>query len=382
MSISAYVGLPGHGKSYGVVENVIIPSLKNKRAVFTNVPLNHEKCLQDFGMCATPFETSDIVKNPNWWSDVFEAGAILVFDEAWRLWPSGLKASGVRETDKTFLNEHRHFVGDNGFSTEIYYVTQDLSQVALFARVLVETTFRMVKRSNIGLDKNFRVDVYAGPASGPRPPKVQLERQIHGGRFKKEIYAYYKSHTKSQTGGAGNEQRTDKRYNVLMRSSIWLGFLLVGICVFFIFFGFGKVKKMYEPPVKESLNHSSFQSSSLPSGQSSRIPVNAQVAQPTAPQQAGFLSKTQRINISYISGPSNNRMFFYKALFENSEVLLSALDLTRLGYSLTLINDCLVKVTGFDYNGFIMCPKSSRKDSGLIAGLTADLTPNSVEPVK
>ncbi|MCT7418525.1 zonular occludens toxin domain-containing protein [Pseudomonas aeruginosa] len=40
---------PGHGKSYGVVEHVIIPSLKQDRHVVTNIPLEVDMLLMDFG---------------------------------------------------------------------------------------------------------------------------------------------------------------------------------------------------------------------------------------------------------------------------------------------------------------------------------------------
>ncbi|MFU1923019.1 zonular occludens toxin domain-containing protein, partial [Klebsiella pneumoniae] len=49
MAIDAYVGKPGHGKSYGVVEHVIIPSLKQDRHVVTNIPLEVDMLLMDFG---------------------------------------------------------------------------------------------------------------------------------------------------------------------------------------------------------------------------------------------------------------------------------------------------------------------------------------------
>jgi len=39
MSVVAYTGLPGSGKSYGVVENVIIPCLQEGRPIVTNLPL-------------------------------------------------------------------------------------------------------------------------------------------------------------------------------------------------------------------------------------------------------------------------------------------------------------------------------------------------------
>jgi len=66
MSILAYTGLPGHGKSYGVVENVILPALRMKRVVYTNIPLNDELCINDFGMSVVPFDIQDIIKNRNY----------------------------------------------------------------------------------------------------------------------------------------------------------------------------------------------------------------------------------------------------------------------------------------------------------------------------
>jgi zona occludens toxin len=371
MSIVAYVGLPGHGKSYGIVENVIIPSLKQKRNVYTNIPMNTEKCQADFGLSVIPFDPVDIIKNPFWFRDVFIAGSIFVLDEVWRLWPAGLKANVVREEDKIFLAEHRHLVGENGFSTEIYLVTQDLSQVSMFARALVENTFRMVKRSNIGLDNRFRVDVYSGAVTGNKPSANLREREIHGGKFKKEIYAYYKSHTKSQTGEAGNETRTDQRFNVLGRLSIKLGFALVIMCIVFVYFGFGKVQTMYKPTPKyapQNIQNSSRVNSSVPY----RVPAGARVAVEDRPQPK-FLSSSRKFTISHIFGLPPNQQFFYKVIFDNYEVLVSSMDLKRLGYSMETINDCLVKVYGSDYNGFAMCPKA-KKESGLLAGLANDMT--------
>ena len=125
MSITAYVGLPGHGKSYGVVENVIVPACKAMRTVFTNIPCNTELFLDRFGIAPVQLDVEDIRANENWWTEVFEPGAILVLDECWRLWPAGMNANRLRETDKSFFAEHRHVVGDSGHSTEIVLVTQD-----------------------------------------------------------------------------------------------------------------------------------------------------------------------------------------------------------------------------------------------------------------
>ena len=354
MSISAYVGLPGHGKSYGVVENVILPALREKRTVFTNIPMDDNKCLDDFGMTVTPFDVVDITKNPNWWVDVFQSGAVFVLDEVWRLWPAGLKANNVREEDKAFLAEHRHMVGENGLSTEIYLVTQDLGQIAAFARALVETTYRVVKMNHIGLDKRFRVDVHTGAVAGPKPPQSTLLRQIPG-KFSKDIYQYYQSHTKSKTGAAGDETRTDKRANALGGFSIKAGFAFVVLCVWLASWGIGKYQEKFsfeeqqaaEPVVSAS-----------PGELSETAPV-----QPSRPRLPTFLRGSKAFFVSMTLGQRGSREYFYTAEFDDHQVFLSGADLEALGYQLLAVNDCLIRVTGHDFSGYVMCRRPKQEVS-------------------
>jgi len=235
MSVTAYTGLPGHGKSYGVVENVIIPACKSHRLLYTNIPCNTELFLDRYGMAPVQFDSQEIIDNENWWSDVFEAGAIIVIDECWRIWPAGTNANRLRQTDKTFFAEHRHVVGDDGHSTEIVLVTQDLSQLASFMRNLVETTFRVSKLAKVGISKAYRVDVFSGPVTGPAPPIARREREI-AGRFKKDVYRLYKSHTKS-TVGAGDETRADGRFNVLKGGKFKLVALGLLCGLFIVYYG-------------------------------------------------------------------------------------------------------------------------------------------------
>lgn len=356
MSISAYVGLPGHGKSYGVVENVILPALREKRPVFTNIPMNDNKCLDDFGMTVTLFDVVDITKNPNWWTDVFQSGAVFVLDEVWRLWPAGLKANNVREEDKAFLAEHRHMVGENGLSTEIYLVTQDLGQIAAFARALVETTYRVVKMNHIGLEKRFRVDVHTGAVAGPKPPQTTLLRQIPG-KFVQEVYQYYQSHTKSKTGVAGDETRTDKRANALSGMSIKAGLVLLVFFVWLVSWGVGKFRDKFnfeEQPI--------VQADSVVAQQQ---PSSAQPVQSVRQRLPTFLKDAKTFFVSMTLGQRGYREYFYTAEFKDHQVYLSGRDLEALGYQLVAVNDCLIRVTGHDYTGYAMCRKPS-EDVGFV----------------
>lgn len=379
MSIFAYTGLAGHGKTYGVVENVILPALKAKRTVFTNIPINQTLCLDTFGISVVPFQTDDIKKNPQWFTQVFEAGSLFVFDEVWRLWPAGLKASNISEEHKTFLAEHRHIVGANGLSTEIFLVTQDLSQIAVFARLLVESTFRVQKLGVLGFDNRYRVDVYSGFVTGPRPPISKREREIHGGRYKKEVYQFYKSHTKSVSGLVGDETKTDQRANGLKRLSIKLGLLLAVICLFVVYLGFNRIREHYSKPEIKVAEPASVKpltpKSNIQPSSGIVNPRLSAIKSPQVPQQIKFLSAAKRLIFSHtIKVGTGPEVGFYKITFTDSEALLSDRELRSLGYTVARVTDCVVKVVGSDYSGFILCSKSERRPVGLIAGFSSDVS--------
>jgi zona occludens toxin len=368
MTISAYTGLPGHGKSYGVVANIILPALRQKRIVYTNIPLNDELCLNDFGMCVIPFHTDDIIKNPNWFRDVFRAGSIIVIDEVWRLWPSGLKLTQAREADKEFLAEHRHMVGENGLSTEVVLVTQDLSQVASFARTLVENTFRVTKLSSLGLNKGYRVDVYFGVVTGAKPNPKNREREIFG-KFSKDVYKYYKSHTKSQTGEAGDETRTDGRFNILGRFSIKLGVAFVIVVGIFIYSGVDNIAHLFghdQKKVVESSPPKNDSASIAPArvNQPRKPAANASAANSNSVSLPKFLSAARRLLVAYTLGTDSTSKDFYVIEFSDYTVTLDAMQLQTLGYKLEKISDCVVRVSGFDYAGFFMCPKKQEPSTG------------------
>lgn len=388
MTISAYTGLPGHGKSYGVVANIILPSLRQKRIVYTNIPLNDELCLDDFGMVPIPFHIDDIIKNTNWFRDIFQAGSVIVIDEVWRLWPSGLKLTQAREGDKEFLAEHRHLVGDNGLSTEIVLVTQDLSQVASFARTLVENTFRVTKLSNLGLNRGYRVDVYFGCVTGAKPNPKNREREIFG-KFSKDVYKYYKSHTKSQTGEAGDETRTDKRFNILGGLSIKFGLIfIVAICVF-IYFGMNDVKKGFGQDDSNNSDLSSGGNSgdsvdspsskkvhSPNNGVTSAKPVNRN---PPAPV-FHFLRDAKQLIFSHSVGVDSKIKDYFLIQFSDYSVTLDEQQLNQLGYKLEKVSDCVAKVSGSDYTGFFMCAKRKDKSGGFASDVveTAEIATSEV----
>jgi len=238
MSIVGYAGLPGSGKSYGVVENVVIPALESGRHIITNIPLKLGRLSDDFPKGkVTLFDNKDAEDDPGFFDlERHPAGVIWIIDEAWRFWKSGMKAVNIPQNQKEFFTEHRHNVGEDGRTNEIVLVTQDLAQLCAFVRGLVEETYRAVKLTAIGQKNKYRVDVYMGAATGQKPGKPM--RQLYGS-YKPDIYQYYKSHTRNKTDfAAGMEEKADDRANVLKHPLIKFG---IPVAILIMVFGVMRV---------------------------------------------------------------------------------------------------------------------------------------------
>ena len=227
--ITAQVGLPGSGKSYSIVAHVIKPALEKGREVYSNVPINKEAFSQ-LGVQTRSFHDlpsfSDVAEASEYWPTI-PAGAVIIIDEAWRYWPSGLKANHIPEHEKSFFTEHRHRVSQDGDSQEIFLVTQDLSQVCAFVRNLVETTNRAAKASKLGFKNAFKLERYHGCVTGNRPSKNQLI-ESNWCKYDPEVFKLYQSHTMSETLGQVNESDLDDRSE---KTSPFKKLGLVAVCL-------------------------------------------------------------------------------------------------------------------------------------------------------
>src|SRR5690606_13117607 len=203
----------GHGKSYSVVENVILPAVKAGRRVYTNIPMQTHIWQTEIGAAPISFENSDILENENWFTEVFEPGAILVIDEAWDIWPAGQTIARASEQHKNFVQKHRHMVGPDGKSTDIVICAADLNLLATWIRSGVESTYRTTKHIALGQNKAYRMDIYAGGVTGQSPPKSKLIRQMNS-TYKDEVTRLYKSQTLSEVDGHVQEIAIDGRGNL------------------------------------------------------------------------------------------------------------------------------------------------------------------------
>jgi zona occludens toxin len=354
MAILALVGLPGTGKSYGAVENYILPALEKGRRVTTNIPLDQERIDKEYPDKLSLFDSSDIEANPDWFQEVFEAGALLVIDEVWRLWPSGLKANQMHEQHKSFLAEHRHMVGDDNFSTEIVLIVQDLANIAAYPRSLVETTFRTVKLTAVGKENRFRTDIYEGAVSGSNPPSTKKLRSTHGS-YKESVWSYYQSQTMSNSDGHGDETRTDGRANIL--SSPFFKFGLPGLFIFTVlvlFYGVGKVSDMYGGD------------SDQPQAIETPAPVTAQAPPPAPPQRHHFYDGKD-VYISFNMGQYPRFTYHLTVTDGEFSASFTGRQLGKMGYKLIGYSECYVQLIGYGDQLDVFCQsESSSEDRPII----------------
>ena len=245
--IDANVGLPRSGKSYSAVEFTLIPALDEGRQIVTNMPLNMDAIQERWPDAKIKFIDLDefahtiqpdgkgghrIVRpranmpELKMLKDEVPPGAQCIFDELWRIWPSGMKTDRVPDDHKSFLAEHGHMVGEDGRATDILLITQDLGQIASFVKMLVDKTAITTKLDGLGSGKRAKVNFYQGSVTGQRGPAAQHIRTTTI-KYKPEVYKLYKSHTMSVTGKAGVEKRSDSRMS-LWKSPIFM-FVLFGL---------------------------------------------------------------------------------------------------------------------------------------------------------
>lgn len=216
MSILLYTGLPGSGKSYSAVENIIIPTLREGRTLVTNVPLVNSEIYDDFpeaNILRIPHDLKSDQVETYFRMTNFPPGSVFVIDECSVFFPSGQKQNNVPQTVIEFFTKHRHSVSHQGFSSEIILMTQHADQCSSWLRKLVESQYVHYKRDKEGLKNSFSVRMYAGAHTGNDIPERHLVKKLTG-KYKPEIYRYYKSHTLNATDfESGMEQKVDDRAN-------------------------------------------------------------------------------------------------------------------------------------------------------------------------
>lgn len=163
MPITCYFGPPGSGKSYELVNRVIVEAVKQGRTVYHNIPgINADQWAGEFG--CDP-DTLRLVPD-SWFTDennfpandeefaqgigCLKGGELIVCDEASTIVPKGTgRNNPVTARIDSFYRKHRHFTADvkalngkvNRIAVDMYFATQD-SQ-SLYQTLLHLTALRV-----------------------------------------------------------------------------------------------------------------------------------------------------------------------------------------------------------------------------------------------
>lgn len=234
MSIKAYVGRMGSGKTYEVVSSVVYPALCRGRRVVSNIAgLKYEAMLDEFersGNDPEKFGKLEVVSHEQvleatfWRTDkdqddgtkaFIRPGDLVALDEIWRFWQGfGVKdADGGKRPERVmnFFRMHRHFTHlETGVSCDVALITQDIMDVSRTVRAVIEETYCMTKLTAIGSTKRYRVDIFqGGKTTGGAVRSLQR-------KYEAWVFPFYDSHSQKQAGGADAvEENIDQRGNIL-----------------------------------------------------------------------------------------------------------------------------------------------------------------------
>jgi len=245
MPINAFGGGPGSGKTYGVMEHVILPAIAQGRFILTNIEGLQAQAIYDYAAANAPKSRIICIGHIRTCSrsapdeeDFFPGeealdhpapvpspdfprvspGDLVVIDEATRHWAQGEK---VKKGHAYFFREHRHFTNEIGQSCDMVVIDPDLSLVARQLRGKFEMASVTHKPKELGLNK-YVVNIYPrGKVSG----KAVQTRGPY--TFREEIYSLYRSYSHEKA----KEQSIDSRQSFFSDKRLLYKVLFIVVAV-------------------------------------------------------------------------------------------------------------------------------------------------------
>jgi zona occludens toxin len=253
MPINAFGGGPGSGKTYGVMEHVILPAIAKGRFVITNIDGLNDEAIYEYVVenffkkgkigCIGHIRHCDrnAPEDENFFPGedahdkglpvppldlkVAYGGDLVVIDEATRYWVQGER---VHKNHAYFFREHRHFANEMGHTCDLVVIDPDLTQLARALKGKVEMTSLTHKPKELGLNK-YVVQLFRGVKFTGKPVSV-------GGPypFKPEIYALYRSYAVTNA----SEQSIDSRQSqvpALVRKLVFMVLLVLSAIALMVY---------------------------------------------------------------------------------------------------------------------------------------------------
>ncbi|CAH0196029.1 hypothetical protein SRABI118_01619 [Massilia sp. Bi118] len=269
MPINAFGGAPGSGKTYGVMQHVILPAVAKGRFIITNIDgldceAIYEHVVKEFYegkiICVghirhcdrsapdkvTFFPGEDALDKamPVPAPDAGEVcgGDLVVVDEATRYWSTGEK---VKREHAYFFREHRHFANEMGHTCDMVVIDPDLTMLARALKGKVEMSSLTHKPKEIGLER-YVVRMFRGVKLTGKPYSTQGPYP-----FKPEVYRLYRSYAVAGAKEQAVDSRQSLRGKIIAKFVATLVFFLVCVLVL-VFVIRHKVNKLEEANGKPS----------------------------------------------------------------------------------------------------------------------------------
>jgi zona occludens toxin len=270
MTISAYTGLQGSGKSYEVVSEVVVDAVRAGRHIVTNLEGLNAEAIEAYILRKYKEErkanitvvSDEAVASPMFFyhetpdaaaliHDVMDdkriepgsvamvpvegtttkSGDLVIVDEAWQFWG---KRKPLSDPHQIFFRKHRHYVNElTGITSDLVLISQSIRDFHPDLRDVIDRTFRMRKLVELGMPNGYTVFQHEKASESSR---TVLQKWVK--RYNKEVFELYKSHTKRP----GLELAVDKRRSFFAGSRIWwkgglaIGALLFGSVYLYRFF--------------------------------------------------------------------------------------------------------------------------------------------------
>ncbi|QPJ62842.1 MAG: hypothetical protein G3M70_13530 [Candidatus Nitronauta litoralis] len=233
MPIYAFTGLMGAGKTYHKVRDVIIPAIKEKRRIYTNIPLrlNNIETFTDIEICSTtPLVTiidGEFIKKIHHHQEEL-IGALVVIDELHTYF-----YSADAMWDKTlleFLTYSRHH------GIDVVFGTQNLENINKKFRNLVSNEYRFRAQSHLGFigKGRYKMTKYVGTADSYQDPEIKPEETKHS--YDKDVFKFYHSVEPGVLKSVGIPKQPIPQNNSVARWGVFTfgcllltGFLLSGL---------------------------------------------------------------------------------------------------------------------------------------------------------
>ena len=227
--ITAFLGVPGSGKSYDAVKK-IVDNLKKKRVVYTDIEgMDSDDC-QEVVKTLTGLDDYEFSLYfhflQNWQVKEFwkhcKVGSLIVLDEVHKTFNARNYGSAENNEFANWASTHRH----HGY--DVVLITQVLEKVEKHVREIVEWCYLYKKNNFMGkmVQNTYLRYAYMDSGTDGRP----LKRSTHA--YDKKIFHCYKSFAAKDI----KEQDIMPRINILNKPVIWAIPFLIAFALYMVFF--------------------------------------------------------------------------------------------------------------------------------------------------